>query len=172
MVGESERRASNIEGRTSNRLRWEHWVAAALLAVMALIAFVNILGRFIFHYSLAYTEEFTINLFVWLTVVGSGIAFERGNHLGMVSLFNRFPGAMKKTVVVLNAVLATALFLAVDLLLVRIIYYEITLFQAKSPALGLPVWIYYAGVPVVSVAVFQGIWRGTRNALKGRAGKV
>ena len=61
-------------------LPWEHAAAALLLAAMALIAFVNILGRYLFRYSLAFTEEATIHCFVWLTVVGSGIAFERGSR--------------------------------------------------------------------------------------------
>jgi hypothetical protein len=40
-------------------------------------------------------------------------------------------------------------------------YDEITLFHAKSPSLGLPVWVYYSGVPVLSVFVFKGILRGS-----------
>jgi TRAP-type C4-dicarboxylate transport system permease small subunit len=47
----------------------------------------------------------------------------------------------------------------VDLFLIQAIYDELTLFQATSAALGIPVWIYYAGVPVCSVFVFVGIYR-------------
>jgi hypothetical protein len=32
-----------------------------------------------------------INMFVWMTVIGTGIAFERGAQMGMVTLFNVFP---------------------------------------------------------------------------------
>ena len=84
------------QGPAQHRLGIDGWIAATLLAVMALIAFVNILGRYLFHYSLAFTEELTINLFVWLTVVGSGIAFERGSQLGMVSLFRVFPRRVQR----------------------------------------------------------------------------
>lgn len=152
--------------RGPRRPRWDHVLAALFLAAMAVIAFVNVLGRYLFHYSLAFTEEITINLFVWVTVLGSGFGFERGAQLGMVSLFKLFPLRLRQGVILVSAVLSTILFLVVDATLVTTIYYEITLFRATSPALGIPVWIYYAGVPVLSIGVFLGIWRGARLSLR------
>ncbi len=154
---------------TDDRIRLDHMLAAILLGSMAIIAFVNILGRYIFHYSLAFTEEVTIHLFVWLVVVGSGLAFERGSQLGMVTLFRVFPGTVKKTILYISAGLSAALFLVVDGLLIRTIYQEITLFHATSAALGIPIWIYYAGVVVLSGFVFRGIWRGMKASLGGEA---
>ncbi len=155
---------NNYEVKES--LRLDYVAAASLLACMAVISFVNILGRYLFHYSLAFTEEVTINLFVWLTVVGSGIAFERCSHLGMVSFYKMFPPKLKKSVLVLGALLSTFLFLAVDLLLVKTIYQEMTVFKAESPALGIPVWIYYSGVILFSPFVFRGIYMGTSRQMK------
>ncbi len=151
---------------SNERLRVGHVAAAILLAVMALVSFINILGRYLFHYSLAFTEEVTINLFVWMTVVGSGIAFERFGHLGVVTMYNRFPDTLKKITLLLGAVSSTVLFVIVDLLLVNNIYQEITLFQATSPALGIPVWIYYAGVVIFSPSVFVGVYNGTSRQLE------
>ncbi len=148
------------------KFRVDYIAAAVMLACMAIISFVNILGRYLFHYSLAFTEEVTINLFVWLTVVGSGIAFERCSHLGMISFYNMFPRSIKKGVLLLGALLSTILFLAVDLLLVTTIYNEMTIFHATSPALNIPVWIYYAGVIIFSPFVFRGIYVGTNRQLK------
>ncbi len=128
-----------------------------------------------FHFSFAATEEITINLFVWMSVVGSGIAFSKGAHLGMVTLFDRFPHGLRKTVILLSSGLSALLFILVDLYLIRTIYDEITLFHATSGALGVPVWIYYAGVPVLSVFVFRGIYRDASVKLaeteKKEAGK-
>ena len=60
----------------------------------------------------------------------------------------------------LGAALGAALFVAVDVMLVQTVYYELTLFHARSPALGIPIWIYYAGVVLLSPFVFRGILRG------------
>ena len=150
---------------TKARLRLDHLLAALLLFAMAAIAFVNVLSRYLFHFSFASTEELTINLFVWLTVVGSGIAFERGGHLGMTTFYRVLPDHLKQCVVWLSAGLSALLFILVDLYTIQAIYDEITVFGATSPALGIPVWIYYTGVPVLSVFVFLGVYRDARTKL-------
>ena len=57
--------------------------------------------------------------------------------------------------------------LLVDIYVIQAIYEELTLFQATSAALGIPVWIYYVGVPIFSVFVFAGIYRDAYAKLDG-----
>ena len=151
----------------NQRFRIDHWIVAILLFTMASIAFVNILSRYLFHFSFAATEEITINLFVWVTVIGSGLAFERGGQLGMITLYHLFPKRFKKFVIVFSAVLSAVLFLLVDIYMIQAIYEELTLFNATSAALGIPVWIYYIGVPIFSVFLFAGIYRDATVKLDG-----
>jgi len=149
----------------NQRIRIDHWIVAILLFTMASIAFINVLSRYLFHFSFAATEEVTINLFVWLTVVGSGIAFERGGQLGMVTLYKIFPKKFKKLVILFSSGLSAFLFLIVDIFTIQAIYDELTIFQATSAALEIPVWIYYIGVPILSVFVFAGIYRDAASKL-------
>jgi TRAP-type transport system small permease protein len=151
--------------RNKERIRADYWIAAVLMMAMALIAFINVLSRYFFHFSISATEELTINLFVWLTMVGMGIAFERGAQLGMVTFFNMFPKSMQKALVVFSAILGVGLFAVVCVFMIQAIYDEVTLFHASSAALGIPVWFYYAGVPVFSIFVFRGIYRGAVSQL-------
>jgi TRAP-type C4-dicarboxylate transport system permease small subunit len=153
-------------GDSKDRIRIDHWIAAVLLFVMAAIAFINVISRYVINFSFAATEEITINLFVWLTVVGSGLAFERGGQLGMVTLYNLFPNKLKKFATLLSSLLSAVLFVLVDIYIIQAIYDEITLFWAISPALGIPIWIYYLGVPLLSVFVFRGIYRDASSKLK------
>ncbi len=148
-----------------NRLRPDHLIAAILLFTMASIAFVNILSRYLFHFSFAATEELTVNLFVWLTVVGTGIAFERGAQMGMITLYRFFPWALKRRVIIFSALASAALFIIVNIFVLQAVYYELTLFNAASAALGIPVWIYYMGVPFLSIFVFTGIYRDAATKL-------
>ena len=159
----------NNQPKFNRRIRLDHWIVAILFFAMAAIAFANVLSRYLFHFSFASTEEITINLFVWITVIGSGLAFERGGQLGMVTLYNVFPRRFKKAVILFSAGLSALLFLLVDLFTIQAIYDEVTLFQATSAALGIPVWIYYVGVPVFSVFVFIGIYRDASVKLAGAA---
>jgi TRAP-type C4-dicarboxylate transport system permease small subunit len=159
-------------GDTKDRIRIDHWIAALLLFIMAAIAFINVISRYLINLSFAATEEITINLFVWLTVVGSGIAFERGGQLGMVTLYNILPIRFKKFATLLSSFLSAILFVLVDIYVIQAIYDEITLFGAISPALGIPVWIYYLGVPILSVSVFRGIYRDASLKLKKLEGFI
>ena len=156
--------------QSNQRFRIDHWIVAILLFTMASIAFVNILSRYLFHFSFAATEEITINLFVWVTVIGSGLAFERGGQLGMITLYNLFPKSFKKIVIIFSAALSAVLFLLVDIYMIQAIYEELTMFNATSAALGIPVWIYYVGVPIFSVFVFAGIYRDANSKLAGLTG--
>ena len=146
--------------------RIDEWIAAILLFSMAAIAFVNVLSRYFLHFSFAATEEITINFFVWLTLVGSGIAFERGSQLGMVTLYKIFPKRWKKSVIILSALLSAMLFLFVDIIMIQTIYNEVTLFHSTSAALGIPIITYYIGVPLLSVFVFIGIYRGASQQME------
>ena len=151
--------------QTNRPTRIDHWLVAILFSLMAAIAFLNVLSRYLFHFSFSATEEITINLFVWVTVIGSGIAFERGGQLGMVTLYNVFPPRLKRYTTLLSALLSALLFVLVDIYTIQAIYDELTVFQATSAALGIPVWIYYVGVPVLSVFVFIGIYRDAASRL-------
>ena len=57
--------------KTEKPIRVDYWIAALLLMAMALIAFINVLSRYFINFSIGATEEITINLFVWMTVVGT-----------------------------------------------------------------------------------------------------
>jgi len=157
---------ASLTGVIMQRIRTDHCLAALFLFIMASIAFLNVLSRYLFHFSIAATEEITINLFVWVTVIGSGLAFERGGQLGMVTLYNIFPKRMKKAVTIVNSAMSALLFVLVDYYMIHAIYNEITLFKATSPALAVPVWIYYVGVPVFSIFVFTGIYRHSMGKIK------
>jgi TRAP-type C4-dicarboxylate transport system permease small subunit len=143
-----------------------HYLAALFLFAMALIAFINVLSRYIFHFPLAFTEEITINLFVLMTVLGTGIAFERSSQLGMVTLVRCFHLSVQKAVVYISAILSSVLFVTVDIAVIRYIYFDLTLFHERSPALNIPIWIYYIFIPLLSLFVFKGIYTDTRNRLK------
>jgi TRAP-type C4-dicarboxylate transport system permease small subunit len=153
--------------KPDQRVRIDHAIVAALFFVMAAIAFINILSRYLFHFSFAATEEITINLFVWVTVIGSGLAFERGAQLGMITLYRKFPRKFKRLMVIFSSALSALLFMLVDIYMIQAIYEELTLFNATSAALGIPVWIYYVGVPIFSIFVFAGIYRDAAAKLDG-----
>ena len=89
---------------------FEEVLCAILFAIMAIVAFVNIISRYLLKYSLAFTEEILISFFVWLTLLGSAIAFRRGAHLGFSFITDRLPREVKAFLIWVGALLGVFLF--------------------------------------------------------------
>ena len=145
--------------------RWDYILAALIMGGMALITFANILSREIFGRSVDHVEEITSHLFVYAVVIGTGIAFERGSHLGMVTFYKILPDKAKKVIVWINTVLSTLLFMVICIILSRTVYDEITIFKARSESLEIYQWIYYVIFLALCPSVFIGIFRGSKKTL-------
>ena len=149
-----------------NKLKIEELISAILLFIMASIAFINVLSRKIFHLSFAFTEEVTVHFFVWVTVLGIAIAFEKGAHLGVMAIYDKLPKTLKKIAAFISASLSTLLFLIVNYYAFREIYMDITIFHMESEALRIPEWMYIIGIPIFSVFIFKNIYKGLKIELK------
>ena len=56
---------------------------------MVIVAFVNVVTRYLLHASLAFTEEVEVAFFVWVTFLGTAMAFKRKSHLAMTFFRDR-----------------------------------------------------------------------------------
>lgn len=59
------------------RTEFEAVVTAAILVIMLGLVFVGVLSRYIFHFSISFTEELVCAMFVLLGTVGSALASKR-----------------------------------------------------------------------------------------------
>jgi len=60
-----------------------------LVAIVA-VTFIQVLFRYIFHLSLAWSEELARYLFLWLAALASAYAFKTRSHFALRFLVNRF----------------------------------------------------------------------------------
>jgi len=88
---------------------------AALVAAEIVILFAGILARYVFHRPLIWSDELASILFLWLAVLGSALAFRRGENLRMMTLVNRLPPAAQRQAEAI-ALAASLAFLALILL--------------------------------------------------------
>ncbi len=130
----------------------EEYVCAALIMFMALLAFANVIVRYLTEQSLAFTEELVINLFVLVTLLGASIAFRRGAHLGITVLTDRIPRGTRKAVALLSAVCGTAIFCILLYHGVAMVIQEYKS-EMNTYSMGLPMWWFGMAVPVGSVLV-------------------
>ena len=140
----------------------EEWVIALVLAVMTATLFSQIIARFVFSASFAWSEELSRYLFVWLVFLGLGAVTLRKEHIIVDALTARLPHRLRSAMVQgCYAVLFTINVLIV-VSAVQMIYILFDLGQ-DSPALALPMWLVYLSVPVgltiMSVRLIQMSFR-------------
>lgn len=76
--------------------RWLDWLAAAMLALMVVLVFGNVVLRYAFNSGISLSEELSRWLFVWITFIGAAVAFKERRHLGTDFLIAWLPRAGKK----------------------------------------------------------------------------
>ena len=80
----------------------EYFLVAVMIAVMAIVNFLQVVFRYVIEGSLPWSEELLRFLFVWTTFLGAGIGVRKGAHLGLTIIVNNLPPKLKKFVVFIN----------------------------------------------------------------------
>ena len=136
----------DLLSRELNRLA--EWAMAVLLAALTLLVGVQIAGRFLFAYSIFWSDELARFLLVWAAFLGMSVGVRRGAHPAVDSLVRglRPRGARVAFAV---AVACSLLFFLV------MVGYGTVLVQRtwlqRSPSLGLRMGLPYLAVPVAGI---------------------
>ena len=126
--------------------RLENTIIALTFLFITLLAFANVVARYVFHASFSFTTELLVNLAVLLTMVGAAAATRLGTHPSFSLLRDSTKGVLHKlTIVVVCA--AMLVFYGVLLWL----GWDTAMNQLQSgrltPALQIPQWILTMGLP-------------------------
>ena len=140
-------------------------LGAALLAVMACLAFANVVTRYVFEYPLAFTEELEVNALVWLTMFGTAAAFRRKHHLRMLFFQDKLPERVKPYLNLSIAALSIGLFVSLGYLGYLQLLDE-RLLEITSESLNLPQWMYTVCIPVGCLLIVIRIIQATLGELR------
>lgn len=120
-------------------------LGVVLFCYMVVAIFAQIMGRYVFNYSIAWAGESATLTQVWLVLLGAGIAMRHRQHVGIDILVNLCPPSVQR-------VTKAASFLLVIWFLAVVIVGSFSLIAigmvVKSAALGVPMAIPYAAIPV------------------------
>ena len=127
--------------------RIEEIVAAVCLSVMTILAFANVVARYVFSASFSFSEEITTYLFVLLSLLGTAIAARRRAHLGLTILTDVVSPKVRRILHIIGYLFAVAFTGA-------IFYYGILMvlsqrqLQQVTANMQWPEWIFGSFVPV------------------------
>lgn len=130
--------------------RFEEIIGTVCLAIMVTIDFINVLTRYVFKYSMAFTEELTLYLFVWVTMMGASLAFREGGNMAVSFLYDHFSRGTKKILILLSALISIVFFVVLGYYGILQIIDEID-FQAMTEAIELPMWWFTIAMPICAI---------------------
>ncbi|MSO53882.1 MAG: TRAP transporter small permease [Rhodospirillales bacterium] len=114
-------------------------------AYMCVAVFAQVLGRYFFNYSIDWAVETATWSQIWIVLLGSGLAMQKGMHVSIDMLAQLFPLWLARVASVAIA-LGCVWFLGV------VFYGSLPLIQVgsfeRSPAMHMPMWVIYLGLPI------------------------
>lgn len=132
-------------------VKWfEDWVVILSFMVIVIVTFINVLSRYIFQASLAFTEEITINLLVVLTMMGAVVGIRLGAHLGFTYIVENVKGSARKSLIIIGSALMIV-FLAVLLIWGGEMMINQAIRGRATPSLGIPQWLFTLSIPLAGL---------------------
>jgi TRAP-type C4-dicarboxylate transport system permease small subunit len=120
-------------------------LGGVLVGGITVIVLWQIAMRYVFDRPLAWTEELSRYLFIWLSLIGAALAFQRGSHFLFDQLVGGLSGRIRTVVTTVAQGIVTVILLGGLFFGVRLAY---LVRVERSAALDLPmVWVY-AALPV------------------------
>jgi len=141
---------------------FEEVLGAVILAIMAVIMALNVITRYAVTYPLAFTEEITVSLFVWVVLLGTSMAFKKSSNLAMTFLYNLMPLRARKLCFYLGTLLSIVFFALLIWLGSRQVLEEIAL-DVTTDSLAIPAASYSIGVPLFSLLIIVRIIQSARK---------
>lgn len=111
---------------------------------MSVIVAAQVFSRYVLNHSLFWSEELARYLLVWLTFLGSSVAYYRKVHPGIDIIYCRLPAPARKTAVIVVHLVSMLLFGVMIFYGIKFAYFVRV---QISPALYLPKWIIYCIIP-------------------------
>ena len=125
----------------------EYFLVAVMIAVMAIVNFLQVVFRYVIEGSLPWSEELLRFLFVWTTFLGAGIGVRKGAHLGLTIIVNNLPPKLKKFVVFINYLICIVFSAIIGMLGLSIVSMQAE-FNVRSSAMVLPMYWISLAIPV------------------------
>lgn len=144
------------------------WLLIALLAVMVVLVFGNVVLRYAFNSGIVFSEEVSRFVFMWLTLIGALVVMKDKAHLGMSSLVDRLGETGQRVC----RFASDALTLGCCLLLAHGAWKQVVIgMDNRAPVTDLPLGVVYLCLLISSAGMALMLARSLWRQLAGRMGR-
>jgi C4-dicarboxylate transporter DctQ subunit len=122
-------------------------IAVFGMALGVILAFVNVVLRYVFDGGLSWAGELTNYLFIWSALFGAAYGFKKGIHISVTILLSRFPVKAAKFFLVFANIFSCLFLIFMAYMGVRVLEL-IASFGERSIDLQIAMWIPVIVLPV------------------------
>ncbi len=87
-----------IQNLSNGAWHLARFICLLSMMILAPVIFANVISRYIFDYSLAWSSEVGRYSFLWLTFMGTAVALRDGSHAKIDLITDKLPLKLKKAV--------------------------------------------------------------------------
>lgn len=117
-----------------------------LLVVLIFAVGANVAGRYLFNFSLAWADELSRFLFIWIIFVGAALAYFRGEHISVDYLVEKLPNRVALAV----SILKNLIIFVILIVILRGAWQVIATSPGSSALLGVPLNWINVSVPIAA----------------------
>ena len=125
----------------------EKVVACVCVSIMAILVFSNVISRYVFQYSFAFSDEMSTYLFVLMSFMGTAIAARRRAHLGLSVITDHVSPKARLIIQMIMYGVSAFFCLLIVITGVQMVISQIQLGQ-ETATMQWPEWIYGSFVPI------------------------
>jgi len=126
----------------------EDTLAGLIMLLLGLITLANVLARYVFHISFAFTEEYSSVLLFCLVFVTASAAVAKNTHIKMTFFTEKLPRRQQKWAELLGCAAVVAC-LAVTAWYGGVMTWDAWTMDETSSGIGHPMWLYLMWLPIL-----------------------
>jgi len=127
--------------------KFEVWVLAYGVLLMAANSVANVAGRFLLSQSIYFSEELNQFLIVLITFVGLGYAARKGRHIRMSAIYDQLSDRNRKILMIIIATVTSVIMFVLAYYSFEYVY-RVARLGKVTPALQVPLYLTYVWVPI------------------------
>ena len=136
------------------RLQPLELILCFLLIGIVITTFTQVLFRYVFQFSLAWTEELARYIFLWLSALSIAYAFKLKSHFALTFLVDRF---QKKHRIIIHTMVNVLVLLFLSIFVWKSFEYTLSVIDQIGPGTGLSMSIPYSSSIVGGVLMIYYI---------------
>lgn len=148
--------------------KFEETILCILLVLMTIILGIQIIARYVFGNSLAWSEELVRYLFVWSTFLGIPYCIRRKSSIKVDQFRALMPDSVQKILLFLDKIIIFVLFLILAIFSFNVVKNTYISGQT-SAAMGIPMWLVQVSVFIGAVLSMIRIIQNFMDLIKSRS---